>query len=65
MKKQRDRRRFRLKLKWITRIYILLMLLVFLVLLDQIRLKHFENVFLCLLTLILFFPELCGTKNPY
>ncbi len=55
MKKQRDRRRFRLKLKWITRIYILLMLLVFLVLLDQIRLKHFENVFLCLLTLILFF----------
>jgi len=55
LKKQRDRRRFRLKLKWITRIYILLMLLVFLVLLDQIRLKHFENVFLCLLTLILFF----------
>ncbi len=53
MKKQ-DRRHLHIKLKWITRFYILLMFVVFVVMLDQIRLGHYENVFLCILTFVLF-----------
>ena len=41
--------------KWISMIYLLLRLSVLLIMLDQIKNRNFENVFLCILTLLLFF----------
>ena len=58
--KMLDRYHLHKKLKWITRIYFLLMLIVFAVMLDQIRLGNFENVFLCILTLFLFLIQLAA-----
>jgi hypothetical protein len=52
--KRTNRRRAHARIKWITRVYLLLMLIVFAVMLDQIRLRNFENVFLCILTFLLF-----------
>jgi len=40
--------------KWISIVYLLLRLSVILVLLEQLRNRNFENVFLCLLTFLLF-----------
>ena len=40
--------------KWISVVYLLLRLSVILVMLDQLQNKNYENVFLCILTLILF-----------
>ncbi|MBH1941850.1 hypothetical protein I5677_13185 [Mobilitalea sibirica] len=47
--------RIKRRRKWISIIYFILRLSVILIMLDQLRERNYENVFLCILTLILFF----------